>query len=396
MVFPMWALRPGDLLATRRHDATSRRKENDLVSTIKDVARLAGVGLGTASRALSGHGSVAPDTRRKVAQAAQALAFEPRPAARHRRAPSLDAIGIFVPSFTGNFYAPMMQAVQSELRAVGGHLIAACGTGAGDERQQALQGVAFLLERGCAGVVVAAPALTDDDVGALRQRHAHLVFVNRGGVAGDRQCFAIDHELGGRLAARALLDRGHRRIACIAGAPDAPDNALRMAGFHDELAAHGLRIPDDLRAVGHFTFEGAHAATRDLLQRAAGRFTALFCANDAMAVAAIARLARANVRVPQDVSVVGFDDSDLATYTSPQLTTVRIPVEHMAANACRYLLNACFGMAHPVIHEFKPVVMWRQSVARCHGADDRISWPSGGALQDVGQATAAGQVALSR
>ena len=108
-----------------------------------------------------------------------------------------------------------------------------------------------------------------------------------------------------------------------------------------------------------------------------------------MVVAAVARLARAQVRVPQDVSVVGFDDSDLATYTSPQLTTVRIPVEHMAANACRYLLNACFGMAHPVIHEFKPVVMWRQSVARC--TDDRAPPPPEGI-----RVAAAAQVALSR
>jgi LacI family transcriptional regulator len=69
--------------------------------------------------------------------------------------------------------------------------------------------------------------------------------------------------------------------------------------------------------------------------------------------------------------VLGFDDSDLATYTSPQLTTVRIPVEHMAANACRWLLNACFGMAHPVIHEFKPMLVWRQSVARLDEVDER-------------------------
>lgn len=338
------------------------------MTTIKDVAQLAGVGLGTASRALSGHGSVAADTRRRVEEAVRALGFEPRPDARRRRAPALDAIGIYVPFFTGNFHAPLMQAVQSELRAVGGHLIAACGTGAGDERQQALQGIAFLLERRCAGIVVVAPALSEADVAALRQRHPHLVFVNRAGAPGDRHCFAIDHELGGRLAARALLERGHERIACMAGADDAPDNALRMHGFHAELARHGLGVPQELRVTGHFTFEGAHAATRELLRRAAGRFTALFCANDAMAVAAIARLSRAQLRVPQDVSVVGFDDSDLAIYTSPQLTTVRIPVEHMAANACRYLLNACFGMAHPVVHEFRPILVWRESVTQRGGA----------------------------
>ncbi len=334
------------------------------MTTIKDVARLAGVGLGTASRALSGHGSVAPATRQRVEQAVQALHFEPRRGPRRRLAKSMDVIGIYVPSFTGNFYAPLMESVQGELRAVGGQLIAACGGGGGDERQQALQGIESLARRSCAGFVVAAPALADGDVMALQRRFAHVVFVNRGATGDVRQCFAIDHELGGRLAARALLGRGHVRIACIAGPDDAPDNALRMAGFHAELAEHGLRVPSELRATGHFTFAGGHAATRELLRRAPDGFTALFCANDAMAVAAIARLARANVRVPHDVSVLGFDDSDLATYTSPQLTTVRIPVEHMAANACRYLLNECFGLAQAVVHEFNPVLVWRQSVAR--------------------------------
>jgi LacI family transcriptional regulator len=364
MVFPMPAHRRGDLLGARFGRAGAGRGEKESVTTIKDVARLAGVGLGTASRAISGHGSVAPATRQRVEQAVQALAFEPQRGPRRRLAKSMDPIGVYVPSFTGNFYAPLMESVQAELRAVGGQLIAACGGGAGDERQQALQGIDFLARRPCVGVVVAAPALTDADVVALQRRFAHLVFVNRNATGDARQCFAIDHELGGRLAARALLDRGHTRIACIAGRDDAQDNTDRMGGFHAELAEHGLRVPAELRANGNFTFAGGHAATRELLQRAPGGFSALFCANDAMAVAAIARLARANLRVPDDVSVLGFDDSDLATYTSPQLTTVRIPVEHMAANACRYLLNECFGLAQAVVHDFRPLVVWRQSVGR--------------------------------
>jgi LacI family transcriptional regulator len=311
---------------------------------------------------------VAPATRRRIEEAVQALQFAPRRGPRRRLAKSTDAIGIYVPSFTGNFYAPLMAAVQAELRGVGGQLIAACGGGGGDERQQALQGIECLARRPCAGIVVAAPALHDDDVLALQRRFGHVVFVNRAAVGDARQCFAIDHELAGRLAARALLDRGHRRIACIAGPDDAPDNLLRMAGFHAVLAGHGVHVPDELRATGHFTFAGGHAATRDLLRRAPGGFTALFCANDAMAVAAIARLARASLRVPHDVSVLGFDDSDLATYTAPQLTTVRIPVEPMAAHACRYLLNECFGLALAVVHEFNPVLVWRVSVARIGAA----------------------------
>jgi LacI family transcriptional regulator len=194
------------------------------------------------------------------------------------------------------------------------------------------------------------------------------VFINPAAAGDPRHCFAIDHQLGGRLAARALVDRGHRRIACIAGRADAADNALRMAGFHAELAAHGLEVPLRLRATGDFTFAGGSAATRALLAHAPDAFTALFCANDVMAMAAISRLARAGLSVPGDVSVLGFDDNDLATYTAPQLTTVRIPVEHMAANACRYLLNECYGLSQPVERDFVPVVMWRQTVARAGDA----------------------------
>jgi LacI family transcriptional regulator len=340
------------------------------MATIKDVARLAGVGLGTASRAISGRGSVAPATRRRVEQAAQALGFNaPRRAHGRIGAPD-DAIGIYVPSLTGNFYGPMMQSVDTEVRAVGCHLIATSGSACvvGDERQQALQGIEFLIRRGCAGIVVAAPALVDADVVALQRRFPHIVFVNRG-VGGDaRHGFVVDHELGGRLAARALIDRGHRRIACIAGPADAPDNALRMAGFFEELAEHGVQVPPGLRAAGDFTFASGYAATRALLAQSPGGYSALFCANDVMAMAAISRLMRANLSVPDDVSVLGFDDSDLATYTSPQLTTVRIPVEHMAANACRYLLNECYGLSQSVARDFMPVVMWRQTVMRANDA----------------------------
>ena len=361
------------------------------MTTIKDVAKLAGVGLGTASRAISGRGSVAPATRSRVEQAAQALGFNVRRSTRDRAAATDDAIGIYVPSLTGNFYGPMMQSVDTEVRAIGCHLIATSGsaTGAGDERQQALRGIDFLIRRRCAGIVVAAPALVDADVVALQRRFPHIVFVNRRAAGDSRHCFAVDHELGGRLAARALIDRGHRRIACIAGPADTPDNARRMAGFLEELAGHGVQLPPRLHKTGDFTFASGYAATRALLEQAPGGYSALFCANDVMAMAAISRLKRANLSVPDDVSVLGFDDSDLATYTSPQLTTVRIPVEHMAANACRYLLNECYGLSQPIARDFMPVVMWRQTVMRANDASttvDSIRRPPGARPAAAGQA----------
>ncbi|HEX7688816.1 MAG TPA: substrate-binding domain-containing protein [Burkholderiaceae bacterium] len=329
------------------------------MTTIKDVAALAGVGLGTASRAMSGRGSVAPETRRRVEHAARSLNFQPL---RRARAEAGGSIGLVVPSFTGNFYAPLLQAVDAELRAAGRHLLVAGGRSEGDERRRALDGIGFLLERRCAGVIVATNALSEADLHELRRRCPRVAFINRRAAGVERHCFDIDHELGGRLAARALLGRGHREIACIAGPADAADSRQRMAGFHAELARHGLAIPPARRAEGDFSFAGGFAATRRLLEQAPAGWTALFCANDVMAMAAISRLARAGLAVPRDVSVLGFDDSDIATYTTPQLTTVRIPVEQMAASACRFLLNECYGLAQPVAREFQPVLMWRDSV----------------------------------
>jgi LacI family transcriptional regulator len=92
------------------------------------------------------------------------------------------------------------------------------------------------------------------------------------------------------------------------------------------------------------------------------RYTAVFCANDVMAMATISRFGQAGVRVPEDLSVLGFDDSALAAYTTPALTTIRIPIRVAAENGCRYLLNLCYGLTLPVQREFPPEVVWRASL----------------------------------
>jgi LacI family transcriptional regulator len=335
------------------------------MTTIRDVAQAAGVGVGTASRAMSGRGSVSAEARERVLAAALSLEFQPsRGDRRPGRRDDGGMIGIYVPSFRGNFYGPLLQSVDAELRAVGRHMLAASGGGRGDDRRQALDGIDFLISRRCAGVIVSCNALAERDAIELQRRFPRVAFVNRSATGAERHCFDVDHDLGGRLAARALLDCGHREIACIGGPPDAPDCVVRLAAFHDELARHGVHVPPRRRGDGDFTFAGGFAATRRLLEQGARDWTALFCANDVMAMAAISRLSRDGLSVPGDVSVLGFDDSDLAPYTTPQLTTVRIPVENMAANACRFLLNECYGLEQAVAREFQPGVVWRQSVGR--------------------------------
>lgn len=332
------------------------------MATIKDVARLAGVGLGTASRAISGRGAVAPDTLARVQQAVRELDFRPSHIARALSLKTLGMLGVYVPHFEGTFYGPILATIDAELRAVDRHMVAANGCGHGNARQQALDGVDFLIQRECDGILVLSNHLTDADFLELRRRCERLVVLNRDVAAMASHCFSTDHELAGRQAARALLERGHRDIATLSGPHSAPDNEARMTGFKRELALHGVKLVRARQVDGDFNFASGHAAAQTLLQPARRGYSALFCANDLMAIGALACFAEAGLRVPQDVSVLGFDDSAMAAYSTPSLTTVRVPIDAVAANGCRFLINLCYGLALPVQREFPSSVVWRRSV----------------------------------
>ncbi len=339
------------------------------MSTIKDVAHLAGVGVATASRALSGKGSVSADAAERVRSAAAQLDYRPSAIARALSLKSSGAIGVYVPAFDGSFYAGILASVDATLRSVGRHMIVANGYGPGDARQQALEGIDFLIGRDCDGLIVVSHRLRKSDVAMLQKRHAHTVFINREEPRLASHCFSFDHTEGGRQAARALLSRGHRAIAVVSGPHDAPDNEERMAGFIGELARHGLKPVR--QADGDFTHASGAAAAEQLLAwlgdqtRTAGRTShcsAIFCANDLMALAMVSRLSLAGWRVPEDLSVLGYDDADVAPYATPPLTTVRVPVAEASAAACRHVLNLCYDLALPVQRDFTCRLIWRQSV----------------------------------
>lgn len=334
------------------------------MATIKDVAKLAGVGIGTASRAISGRGAIAPETLARVQQAVRTLDFRPSQVARALSLKSRGMIGVYVPMFEGLFYTPILAAIDAELRAVDRHMVAAAAWGRGDPRQQALNGIQSLIERECDGILVLSNDLSDDDFVTLQRRFPRLVVMNRALPQLGAHAFTVDHDLAGRVAARALLSRGHREIAVISGPHNAPDNEARLAGFKDELARHGIKIKSTHQIDADFSLQSGHAGAERLLARANRRrgYSALFCANDAMAIGAISRLNKAGLKLPQDLSVIGFDDSQMAPYTSPPLTTVRIPIAEVAVAGCRFLLDLCYGLALPIQRDFCPVVVWRDSV----------------------------------
>lgn len=331
------------------------------MATIKDVARLAGVGLGTASRVVSGKGSVAPATAARVRKAIDQLDFHPSHSARALLSGTTQMIGVYIPILKGTFYTPILQVIDTELRAGGRHMVVAFGQGSGDEHRQAIAGIEFLIDRGCDGLIVMSNGLEESDLAPLLHRLPRLVVLNRvfPSIAG--QCFSANHEQGGKLAAQALLEKGHRRVAIIAGPATSPDNLARIAGFLAEMKRHGV-APESIPMVeSDFSPEGGWASAGKLLQ-AGLKFTAVFCANDEMAVGVLSHFHQAGIQVPQDVSVLGYDDTHSAEYSAPPLTSVHIPLREVTMSGLHHLINLCYEDVLPVAKKFPLSVTWRASV----------------------------------
>ena len=332
------------------------------MATIKDVARLAGVGVGTASRVVSGKGSVALATAQRVRKAIDELEFRPSHAARSLLSGSSQMIGVYIPVLKGTFYTPILGAIDTELRAAGRHMVVAFGCGDGDSRQQAQEGIKFLIDRGCDGLVVMSNALLDDDLEALGSKLGKCAVLNHSFQSIADQCFTADHRCGGTLAAQALLEMRHRKFAVIAGPRTAPDNVARIDGFMAELVRQGIAATEVVTLESDFSPEGGWASARSLVSSGL-EFTALFCANDEMAVGALAYFQQVGIAVPGTISVLGYDDTPSAEYSAPQLTSVHIPWRRITLNGVRWLLNQCYGTNEQVLREFPVSVTWRASVA---------------------------------
>jgi LacI family transcriptional regulator len=332
------------------------------VATIKDVARLAGVGLGTASRVVSGKGSVSPATLARVKKAIEQLDFRPSHAARALLSGSSRMVGVYIPILKGTFYTPILQLIDTELREAGLHMVVSFGAGSGDARRQAIEGIAFLMERGCDGVLAMTNKLSDDDIASLGPKQSRVVLLNHRSSSIPDMCVSPDHTNGGIMAARALLDRGHRHIAVIAGPAAAPDNVERISGFLAELESAGIDTARLWIAESDFSPEGGWAAAAELVA-SKREFSALFCANDEMAIGALSYFQQAGIAVPSQVSVLGYDDTPSAEFSAPRLTTVHIPWRDVTLSGVNALLNRCYGGERPVRREFPLSVTERASLA---------------------------------
>jgi LacI family transcriptional regulator len=331
------------------------------VATIKDVARLAGVGLGTASRVVNGRGAVSAATMEKVQKAIDELKFRPSHLARSMISGNSLMIGVYIPVLKGTFYTPILQSIDNGLRASGVHMVVAFGNGNGDDRKQELEAIDFLFQRGCDGIIAMSNSLTAEDLTNFADRQSKIVLLNHFLSQIRDQCFTVDHAFGGALAARAFIDNGHKKIAVIAGPASFQDNAERIKGFFDVLKQHGIAKRKVILIESDFSPEGGWIAAEKLMKMNEP-FTALFCANDEMAVGALSYFKKHGILVPEQISVISYDNTSNAEYSAPRLTSVDIPWGEITHNAVQSILNLCYGSLHSVKKEFPITLHYRDSL----------------------------------
>jgi LacI family transcriptional regulator len=307
--------------------------------TSHDVARLAGVSQPTVSRALRGDPRVSVATREKVVRAASTLGYVRSEAGRGLVTRASFRVGVVVADLANPFYPHLLAPLHDELGGLGYRTMVFT------ERPDTPIAVEQLLDGAIDGVVLATSTVGSPLPVELARRGLPFVFLNRdSGAPGDAA--VVDNELGGRLVAARMVELGHRRIAGVFGPADTSTGRDRELGFRRALADAGLDLPPDLLRRGPFEFETGDTAMTDLLS-ADRPPTAVFCGNDVIALGALDAARRADVAVPDAVSVVGFDDIPMAAWEAFRLTTVGHDLRGMAASAARLLVDRITGGGEP-------------------------------------------------
>ncbi len=327
-------------------------------ATIRDVSRLAGVSMSTVSRVLNGTVPVAAATRERVLQAVEQLSYRPNAFARSLVTNRSGGIGVIVNEMTSPYYGVMVRGVEQVLEPAGMHMLVVSGKASLERERQALQ---LLKSRRVDALVLHVEALPDEEILELMQGELPVVLVARRLAEAGNHSLSIDNEYGGRLATQHLISHGHRRIAHLTGPLSFPDSRARLLGYRQALADAGIAYDEALTIESDWLEEGGYHATQRLLNRGAG-ITAIFAGNDQMAAGVLQALRDAGRSIPDDISVVGFDDVLFARYLYPSLTTVRQPLLEMGAAAARLALAALSDEEVEVRNKFEPELVARQSV----------------------------------
>jgi len=333
------------------------------MATLKDVANLASVSPSTASRILHG-GSirVSQATRDRVLQAAETLQYRPNLLARSLRTRVRRTIGFLVPDIENQVYAQMVAGAEDAALSQG-YALLLLNSASGERRRSFIE---TLASDRLDGLVIADAAVEEPWIDSMRKSGRVLLFLDRR-TQSDVPFLALDDAGGAALAIQHLVDLGHRQIAYLGGPPGVDIADQRRAGVTRRSRETGVEIGSDRMLTCGFGGEGVDAAV-DRLLTGDHQITALAAGGSIIAFAAAKALHRRGIRIPQDVSLIGFHETNLAAYVHPGITTVEMPLQELGRRAIMNVLACVNGgvLQSEIIEHPSPRIVVRQSTAPPH------------------------------
>lgn len=331
--------------------------------TIKDVARRAGVSTATVSRVLNGQHWVAEETKATVLQAVQELNYKPNAIARSLMNAQTKTLAIIFPNVSDMFSGTVLSGVEDAAHQRGFSVIV-CKTGGGHERT--LGYLQLLAEKRVDGIVFASEVLREEYASFIGRLRIPLVVLSGESMQPGIPTVRCDDHQAAYAAASYLIGQGHERIAMLyGGAHDTPEQNGRLLGFHEAHRDHGLVVePQHVLCLEGFAFKDGQLGGAALLQQNR-TLTAIFASSDELALGVMSAAYVRGIRVPEDLSVMGFDDLPLAEMSLPPLTTVRQPLYGMGRRAATMLLDHIQDVQALEGHAvFPTTIVERQSVRR--------------------------------
>lgn len=316
------------------------------MATMKQVAQRAGVSISTVSHVINNTRVVSSDVRVRVQGVIDELRYIPSAVARSLKNDKTYTIGVLVPNSSNPYFAELTCWIEEAAFRLGYNMIL-CNAHGGAQKQTAY--LRLLMEKRIDGLVLVASGADDEQGLMLRHEAVPIVQLERGLPGLDADLVLAGQEEGAYQATRHLLALGHRAIACVSGPADLPRARERVAGFLRAMDEAGLAVPPGRIIHDAFTSAGGHAAFTRLLAQPHPP-SAVFVTSDLMALGALCAAGRAGVRIPAELSLIGYDDIDGAGYTNPPLTTVAPPKREMARLAIEQLIERIKGSVAPLRH----------------------------------------------
>jgi LacI family transcriptional regulator len=333
--------------------------------TIRDVSKLAKVSTSTVSRVICNNGIVSQETRKRVLDAIQQLGYCPNPLAQGLKYNRSNVIGVVVPDLSSPYFAHMLRGVEQAVENANLNMIVCSGHA---DQKSEIKAVKSLLGHRCAALILNIEATlseSEDDLTGLIQERVPVVMLGLHVPRYSQNSVYTDNERGGFLATEYLIRQGHTQIVHLSGPLKYRDSRARLAGY--KCALKQAELPDRANYViegEEYTEEFGYRAVLDLLEKQV-KFSAVFAGDDEIAAGVMEALRAKGLKVPEEVSVIGFDDMFYARLMHPKLTTIRQPIVEMGKAAGELAISLISKKTPTRVKKvFAPQLIIRSSVAR--------------------------------